>query len=204
MPAQPMAMIADDADASDPEGLPDGPLRRCLAARAVRPKSALPRFVVGRAGGGARTGHGGPRSGAPGKFCRTAGHGRRPARENARCARQADGLNMTEMNETEPKKSLSLSRPGRLELKKTVDAGSVRQSFPHGRTKTVQVEVKKKRTYAPGAGGGMTEVVQPLETGKQVEETASAAVIAAEAALEERIVQGRHLTAGERAARQRA
>ena len=53
---------------------------------------------------------------------------------------------MAEINENEPKKSLSLSRPGRLELKKTVDAGSVRQSFPHGRTKTVQVEVKKKRT----------------------------------------------------------
>jgi hypothetical protein len=41
-----MAMIADDADASDPE-LPDGPLRRCLATRAVRPKAALLRFVVG-------------------------------------------------------------------------------------------------------------------------------------------------------------
>jgi len=111
---------------------------------------------------------------------------------------------MTEMNETEPKKSLSLSRPGRLELKKTVDAGSVRQSFPHGRTKTVQVEVKKKRTYAPGVGGGMTEVMQPLEIGKPVEEVAAANVISAEALLEERTAQGRHLTAGERAARQRA
>ncbi len=47
MPAQPMAMVADDADASEPEMLPDGPLRRCLATRAVRPKSALLRFVVG-------------------------------------------------------------------------------------------------------------------------------------------------------------
>jgi translation initiation factor IF-2 len=111
---------------------------------------------------------------------------------------------MTEMNETEPKKSLSLSRPGRLELKKTVDAGSVRQSFPHGRTKTVQVEVKKKRTYAPGAGGGMTEVMQPLEIGKPIEEVAAANLITAEALLEERLPQGRHLTAGERAARQRA
>jgi translation initiation factor IF-2 len=113
-------------------------------------------------------------------------------------------MNMTEMNETEPKKSLSLSRPGRLELKKTIDAGSVRQSFPHGRTKTVQVEVKKKRTYAPGAGGGMTEVMQPLEIGKPAEEVAAANVTAAETLLEERLPQGRHLTAGERAARQRA
>jgi|SRR6266404_7618634 len=47
MPAEPMAMVAVDADASEPEMLPDGPLRRCLATRAVRPKSALLRFVVG-------------------------------------------------------------------------------------------------------------------------------------------------------------
>jgi hypothetical protein len=42
-----MAMVADDADASEPEMLPDGPLRRCLATRAVRPKAVLLRFVVG-------------------------------------------------------------------------------------------------------------------------------------------------------------
>lgn len=56
---------------------------------------------------------------------------------------------MTSSNETETaKKPLKLNRPGKLELKKTVDAGQVRQSFPHGRSKTVAVEVKKKRTYA--------------------------------------------------------
>jgi len=59
-------------------------------------------------------------------------------------------------NETE-KTSLKL-RPGKLELKKTVETGSVRQSFSHGRTKTVTVEVKKKRTFAPGEGGRMAEV----------------------------------------------
>jgi predicted RNA-binding protein YlxR (DUF448 family) len=47
MPAQPMAMVVDDAGSSDPDAVPDGPLRRCLATRAVRPKSALLRFVVG-------------------------------------------------------------------------------------------------------------------------------------------------------------
>ena len=41
---------------------------------------------------------------------------------------------------------LSLRPAGRLELGRTVDAGSVKQSFSHGRTKTVQVEVRKKRT----------------------------------------------------------
>ncbi|HEY7578122.1 MAG TPA: translation initiation factor IF-2 [Acetobacteraceae bacterium] len=48
---------------------------------------------------------------------------------------------------------LSLRPAGRLELGRTVDAGSVRQSFSHGRSKVVQVEVRKKR--APiGAPGG--------------------------------------------------
>src|SRR5271156_6037071 len=43
---------------------------------------------------------------------------------------------------------LSLRPAARLELGRTVDAGSVKQSFSHGRTKTVQVEVRKSR---PGA-----------------------------------------------------
>src|SRR5262245_41827204 len=49
-----------------------------------------------------------------------------------------------------------------VELKKTIDGGQVKQSFPHGRSKTVAVEVKKKRTFAPGAGGKM-EAVSELE-----------------------------------------
>ena len=43
---------------------------------------------------------------------------------------------------------IGLSRPsagGRLELKKTVETGMVRQSFSHGRSKAVAVEVKKTR-----------------------------------------------------------
>ena len=40
---------------------------------------------------------------------------------------------------------LSLRPAGRLELGRTVDAGVVRQSFSHGRSKVVQVEVRKKR-----------------------------------------------------------
>jgi translation initiation factor IF-2 len=68
-------------------------------------------------------------------------------------------------NETEAptRKPLKLSSPGKLELKKTVDGGQVRQSFPHGRTKTVTVELKKKRTYTQGAGGKMTEVPHEAE-----------------------------------------
>ena len=49
----------------------------------------------------------------------------------------------------EAKGRLSLRPAGRLELGRTVDAGSVKQSFSHGRTKTVQVEVRKTRVGAP-------------------------------------------------------
>ncbi|MGE0714024.1 MAG: translation initiation factor IF-2 [Alphaproteobacteria bacterium] len=56
---------------------------------------------------------------------------------------------MSETKETD-RKPLTLARSGKLELKKPVETGQVRQSFPHGRTKTVQVEVRKKRTLAPG------------------------------------------------------
>src|SRR3990172_6147951 len=70
--------------------------------------------------------------------------------------------NMSENKSAEETKTLGLSRPGRLELKKTVESGQVRQSFSHGRSKTVQVEVKKKRTFKPGGAGGMTEIkVEP-------------------------------------------
>ncbi|WP_395824230.1 translation initiation factor IF-2 [Elstera sp.] len=57
---------------------------------------------------------------------------------------------MTNENEQSGKKPLTLSR-GKLELKKPVETQQVRQSFSHGRSKTVQVEVKKKRvsTDAP-------------------------------------------------------
>jgi translation initiation factor IF-2 len=53
------------------------------------------------------------------------------------------------------KRPLSLGgRPGgKIEIRKPIETGSVRQSFPHGRSKTVQVEVRKKRA-TPGAGLG--------------------------------------------------
>ena len=44
-------------------------------------------------------------------------------------------------------KKLGLSSSGRLELKKTIESGTVRQSFAHGRSKSVSVEVKKVRSY---------------------------------------------------------
>jgi translation initiation factor IF-2 len=95
---------------------------------------------------------------------------------------------MTTSNETESKKPLTLSR-GKLELKKTVDGGQVKQTFPHGRSKTVAVEVKRKRTFAPGAGGRMTEVAGERE-----------AAAVAELSPEDRAHLS-NLTAGERATR---
>jgi translation initiation factor IF-2 len=53
---------------------------------------------------------------------------------------------MSDTKETGEKKSLSLSKPGRLEFKKSVEYGQVRQSFSRGRTKSVAVEHVKKRS----------------------------------------------------------
>jgi translation initiation factor IF-2 len=63
---------------------------------------------------------------------------------------------MTDKSEEQEKRPLSLIRPGgsRLELRKPIETGQVRQSFPHGRSKTVQVEVRKKRAVTPGSGEG--------------------------------------------------
>ncbi|MBL8669459.1 MAG: translation initiation factor IF-2 [Alphaproteobacteria bacterium] len=56
-------------------------------------------------------------------------------------------------NETDAKKPLQLAGR-RFEMKKTVETGQVRQQFPHGRQKTVQVEIKRKRSVGPSTGGG--------------------------------------------------
>jgi translation initiation factor IF-2 len=108
---------------------------------------------------------------------------------------------MTDATEQEQKRPLTLTRPGgRLELRKGVETGQVRQSFSHGRSKTVTVEVRKKRVIGPGA----------VEPGKAEGEPA----VAREAAPAARpqpaeparrpVVIPRTLTAEERAGRVRA
>ncbi len=52
-------------------------------------------------------------------------------------------------DQTETKGRLSLRPAARGDAGHTVDAGSVRQSFSHGRSKVVQVEVRKKRGLGP-------------------------------------------------------
>ncbi|WP_130473063.1 translation initiation factor IF-2 [Candidatus Magnetaquicoccus inordinatus] len=49
---------------------------------------------------------------------------------------------------------LRLSAPRRIVLKKTVEGGSIRQNFSHGRSKSVVVEVRKKRTFVKAGEEG--------------------------------------------------
>ncbi len=76
-------------------------------------------------------------------------------------------------SETKTKKPLSLGR-GKLELKKTVETGQVRQSFSHGRSKVVQVERKRKRQFEMGADGKVQEVKAPSPSVKAKAEEALA------------------------------
>ena len=75
------------------------------------------------------------------------------------------------MGDTENREDalLTLKAPRKLELKKTIGLGQVRQSFSRGRTKPVAVEVKKKRTVGRDAAAATPvrtpppqEVLAPL------------------------------------------
>ncbi len=106
---------------------------------------------------------------------------------------------MSEGNDQDGGKGrLSLRPAARLELGRTVDAGSVRQTFSHGRSKVVQVEVRKKRTGAPATPAQAAGA--PSATPGNVAITARGAGPAARPAPG----AGRALTATELAARQRA
>jgi translation initiation factor IF-2 len=63
---------------------------------------------------------------------------------------------MTSTKEQDGGSRISLNKSGgsRLELKKRVDSGVVRQSFSHGRSKSVAVEVKKRRAPAKSDAEG--------------------------------------------------
>ncbi len=71
---------------------------------------------------------------------------------------------MSETKETTDK-TLSVAPRKPLSLKRTVDAGHVRQSFSHGRSKSVVVEKKKKRTISsPGDAAEDAGVSTPALT----------------------------------------
>src|SRR5215470_17385109 len=78
--------------------------------------------------------------------------------------------------EQDQKRPLTLGRGGggRLELRKPVETAQVRQSFSHGRSKTVTVEVRKKRTIGPGpAEPGRTEPAPAVARDQQVHRPAT-------------------------------
>ncbi|CAA7617602.1 translation initiation factor IF-2 [Magnetospirillum sp. SS-4] len=99
----------------------------------------------------------------------------------------------------ERKAPLKLSQPGKLELKKTVETGQVRQSFSHGRSKVVTVEVRKKRTFT-SAGGAMHEVKDGAHSAAEADLAAAVAKVEAAA----RAVSAHDLTNHEKNARARA
>ena len=107
---------------------------------------------------------------------------------------------MSEGNDQDQGKGrLSLRPSGRAELGRTVDAGSVRQSFSHGRSKVVQVEVRKTRApAAPGARPGGSAAGTPAPAGGQPQRGGGGGGGRQGAG------RGRALTQTELAARQRA
>ncbi len=65
------------------------------------------------------------------------------------------------------KPTITLSKPAKLSLTKTVEGGKVTQNFTHGRSKQVMVEVKKTRTFtrkeaAPTEAEPVAEVVNEV------------------------------------------
>ena len=68
-----------------------------------------------------------------------------------------DDLGEDKMSSTSDQDRKKLSLTGgrnKLSLGKSVETSQVKQSFSHGRSKTVQVEVRRRRTPAPGPAGG--------------------------------------------------
>ena len=68
---------------------------------------------------------------------------------------------MSDSTETGDRKKASGGKT--LSLKRTVETGQVRQSFSRGRTKSVVVEKKRKRTIRPGEGEGQVAEEAPKQ-----------------------------------------
>ena len=73
------------------------------------------------------------------------------------------------MSEKEENEKTDEQKTGKtLSLKRTVDSGQVRQNFSHGRSKSVQVERKRKRMVAPGnvaaPSSATPSATEPVET----------------------------------------
>src|ERR1700761_4189108 len=102
--------------------------------------------------------------------------------------------------EQEQKRPLTLGRSGgRLELRNPAETAQVRQSFSHGRSKTVTVEVRKKRVISPG----LPEAGRP-DASPAIARDQSAPRPGATEPARRPVVIARSLTAEERAGRTRA
>src|ERR1700742_4607601 len=102
--------------------------------------------------------------------------------------------------EQEQKRPLTLGRGGgRLELRKPAETAQVRQSFSHGRSKTVTVEVRKKRVISTGSpDAGRAEALPAAAREHSAPRPANAEPA------RRPVVIARSLTAEERAGRTRA
>jgi translation initiation factor IF-2 len=118
-------------------------------------------------------------------------------------------MTLSDTKDQDGKARLSLRPAGRLELGRTVDAGSVRQSFSHGRSKVVQVEVRKKRapgtpppvTPTPGAPSGAG--ARPSGGGRSGGGAPSRALTASELATRQRVLADQQRDAARREAEAR-
>ena len=64
------------------------------------------------------------------------------------------------------------SKSKTLSLKRTVESGQVRQSFSHGRSKSVLVEKRRKRIVKPGQEAGENEAPEVLRPADEVQDAA--------------------------------
>ncbi len=109
----------------------------------------------------------------------------------------------------EPKRPLTLRPGGTLGLNRPSEPGQVKQSFSHGRSKVVAVEVRKKRIIMPGAAAPEPAKPEPgaapAVARAPLTMQASATPAPVEAETPRRVVPlPRSLTADERAGRLRA
>ena len=105
------------------------------------------------------------------------------------------GRYMSEGNDQEQgqgKKRLSLRSSVKRDVGQTVDAGSIRQSFSHGRSKVVQVEVRKKRS-APGSKEKQVNSVRKPAAKKASAGSSKRSLTAAELAIRQRVLEEQKL-----------
>src|SRR5215831_1708741 len=98
---------------------------------------------------------------------------------------------MTDENENRPTRAPLTLKP----RSGSVSAGTVKQSFSHGRSKTVVVETKRARPHGPGMGGNLAA---PSQAEKRMLDPRPAP-----AQPQRPAAPGDGLSAEERAARQR-